>query len=157
MCVLALYLPSFVVIASKGDGGVITRLSGPEKDEWLARFAFNLIAPALGLLETTADGHQMNHAWLPPSPHFQIELIAWLKVLEAPFDLDASGDLVLDVARVTRAILALGLIIEACYYLIDPTLRGKGNCVVQAAQKHGNDLEFGLPPGTLYPSRSSNW
>ena len=152
VAILSLYLPGFVILAKVSDDGTVEHLSGAQRDEWQARFAFNLIAPTLAQLETSVDGERrLNEVWSTPSAHFQVELIAWLKVLEAPFTSDGAGGLILDVARVTRAILALGLIVEACYYTFDPDLKGRGECGREAAEKHREDLEYDLPYGTICP------
>ena len=151
VAILALYVPSFVILTKTGQDPSV-QLAGEEADQWRARFAFSLIAPTLSQLTMTEGARRLTAPWSPPTPHFQIELIAWLTVLEAPFSKNLEGKQVLDVPRVCRAILALALIIEACYYDIDDDLKGKGDCCRQAVEDHRLDLEYDMPYGTIYPA-----
>jgi hypothetical protein len=143
IAILALYIPNFIVFSVGDNEGTNVQVDPEKQREWLTRFALSTIAPSLANLKIDATGTtpdvQLDHPWAAISSHFQVELIAWLRMLQPPI-LDA--DRSLDLARTVRAILGLSLIIEACYYRLDPKLIGQGTCSSQAAQTHADDLEF---------------
>lgn len=89
-----------------------------ELDAWIARIAYMLIPLVIaGSVFTLPDGQQIQprKSWKPASFHVRMELLGLLRWLETP--VDAAG--ALDADRLAKAILALALIIEQSYYLVD--------------------------------------
>jgi len=92
-----------------------------ELDAWIARIAFMLIPMVIARsVFTLQDGKQIqpSKCWQPASFHVRLELLGFLRWLETP--VDAAG--ALDADRLAKAILALALIIEQSYYLVDAEL-----------------------------------
>lgn len=95
------------------------------EDAWRVRIAFLLIPMVIQrCIFTLEDGSTIRpcKVWKPASFHVRMEILGLLRWLETPIDASKA----LDADRLAKAILALALIIEQSYYLVDANL----NCDV---------------------------
>jgi len=95
-----------------------TLFTDEELDAWIVRIGYMLIPMVIAQsVFTLEDGRQIqpSKVWQPASFHVKMELLGFLRWLETP--VDAAG--ALDADRLAKAILALALIIEQSYYLVD--------------------------------------
>jgi hypothetical protein len=121
-------------------------LTDEEKDAWKARIAFLTINAVLGdsVVELTTGSFALGEKeWEPATIHLKLELLALLRWLDG-FMID--GDL--DQDRLCRAVMALAMIIEQSYYLVDSgcscPVMGNSHCLPSAEGPEGLDIYFDL-------------
>ena len=124
-------------------------------DAWVSRIAFFAIPVILNQLSIDDHGDTISliKVWYSPTPHVKLETIMWLRWLSsAPISrfnglyLRDNAKQTIDLERYSRALLALSLIIEQSYYLVDSTISceimNHGNCLVDLDDMANMDLSF---------------
>jgi hypothetical protein len=143
----------------KLEGPKRTRIEDPELEiDWRARLAFAIISPTLGLIKLGHTDHNLKKVWAPATPHLQVELINWLRWLQAPKE---SQDNSYNIVRACRSILGLAMIIEQSYYITGNASRmqcdvmNAVDCVDSADPISTADLQFDLVEFT--PEQHQSW
>ena len=94
-----------------------SKFTRAEEQAWVARFSLATVPVSLFMMETVLDGATvvLQKHWQPATLHLQVELLAWLRWLEAP----RLSEEAVDLSRVQKTVMALAMIIEQSYYLVD--------------------------------------
>jgi len=104
------------------NGGKVPSTNA-EKKFWKSRLLFKGLSLFLLQLKLTATGRKLEKVWDVPSLHYRLELLNFIRWCEFPIDGPADPPPphkpTVDMVRVNRLVMAMTLIIEACYYLAE--------------------------------------
>ena len=96
-------------------------MSDVEKTIWKSRILFKAIPVFLLQLQLTQTGQKLKKVWDAPSIHYRLDFLNFIRWCEFPLTGPSNppppNKPTVNVVRVNRLIMAITLIIEACYYL----------------------------------------
>ncbi len=105
-------------------------LSPVEEREWTNRLLVKSISTFLSQLKLASTGEQLKKRWGIPTAHYKLDFLNFLRWAEFPILVPANPpqypEAIVDIVRLNRLVMAVTLIIEACYYLSE----NKINCDV---------------------------
>ena len=120
--VSAMHFIKFRFITDDGS-----EMSEAQKTLWKSRILFKAISVFLLQLKLTASGKTLIKIWDAPTIHYRLDFLNFIRWCEFPLDGPANppppNKPTVDVVRINRLIMALTLIIEACYYLAENDIK----------------------------------
>ena len=134
--VSSMFLVEFGYIPNQGG----SQPTSADKNFWKTRLLFKSISVLLSQLKLSYTGKRLEKKWDVPSIHYRLDFLNFIRWCDFPSDGPINppppSKPTVDLVRANRLILALTLIIEACYYLSGNSL----NCDVmgQTAIHTGN-------------------
>lgn len=119
-------------------------ISNRQKLIWTSRLALATVPVTLFLMTADLDGDsvKLTKKWVPATNHLQIELLNFLRWLDRPIvHIPTAGPDApesIDLNRLHRTVMALSMIVEQSYYLVDAkvqcdVMHKSRNCVSHVA------------------------
>ena len=106
------------------------QIEGAEKREWTTRFLVRALPLFLSQLKLASTGEKLTKQWKIPTAHYKLDFLNFLRWTEFPIlgptNPPQEMEPIVDIVRLNRMVMAITLIIEACYYITD----NKINCDV---------------------------